>query len=185
MVRHRPVSRRRSLLVPWAWFCSSAWDTGSACGASGRSAPGECGWAFFCKGALAFAVVVGLEAGLDHRLDPGHVTPVGGPACLADHRLARGVPGMDQAAQRPLRLHGPDRARVALGAVLIVPQQVRQARLVPRLDALVHGPGAVAFGSRLATSHPAKLTPDISAVRSVLQRIPTSRIFPPTELKYG
>ena len=38
------------------------------------------------------------------------------PAC--------GVPGMDEAAQRPLRLHGPDRARVALGAVLIVPQQV-------------------------------------------------------------
>ena len=45
--------------------------------------------------------------------------------------LAGGVPGMDQAAQRPLRLHGPDRARVALGAVLIVPQQVRQACLVP------------------------------------------------------
>ena len=45
--------------------------------------------------------------------------------------LAGGVPGMDQAAQRPLRLHGPDRARVALGAVLEVPQQVRKACLVP------------------------------------------------------
>jgi len=31
---------------------------------------------------------------------------------------ARGrPPGMDEAAQRPLRLHGPDRARVALGTV--------------------------------------------------------------------
>ena len=45
--------------------------------------------------------------------------------------LAGGVPGMDQASQRPLRLRGPDRARVALGAVLVVPQQVRQACLVP------------------------------------------------------
>src|SRR2546421_490991 len=34
-------------------------------------------------------------------------------------------------SQRPLRLHGPDRARVALGAVLKITQQVRQARLVP------------------------------------------------------
>ena len=39
--------------------------------------------------------------------------------------LAGGVPGADQGAQRPLRLHRPDRARVALGAVLIVPEQVR------------------------------------------------------------
>src|SRR5947208_506418 len=45
--------------------------------------------------------------------------------------LAGGVPGTDQAAQRPLRLLGPDRAGVALGAVLVVPQQVRQACLVP------------------------------------------------------
>jgi len=33
-----------------------------------------------------------------------------------------GVPGMDHAAQRPLGLHGPDGARVALGAVLEVAQ---------------------------------------------------------------
>ena len=45
--------------------------------------------------------------------------------------LARGVPGMDEAAQRPLRLHGPDCARVGLCAVLIVPEQVRKTRLVP------------------------------------------------------
>src|SRR6202044_857063 len=45
--------------------------------------------------------------------------------------LAGGVPGADQAAQRPLRLHGPDRAGVALGAVLEVPQEMRKARLVP------------------------------------------------------
>jgi hypothetical protein len=38
---------------------------------------------------------------------------------------------MDHAAQRPLGLHGPDGARVALGAVPEVTQQVRQARLVP------------------------------------------------------
>ena len=37
---------------------------------------------------------------------------------------AGGVPGMDQAAQRPLRLRRPDRARVALSAVLMVPQQM-------------------------------------------------------------
>jgi hypothetical protein len=34
--------------------------------------------------------------------------------------LAGGVPVMDEAAERPLRLHRPDGARVALGAVLIV-----------------------------------------------------------------
>src|SRR5712691_1187625 len=45
--------------------------------------------------------------------------------------LAGGVPGMDQAAQRPLRLHGPDRPGVRLGAVLEIPQQVSQACLVP------------------------------------------------------
>jgi hypothetical protein len=45
--------------------------------------------------------------------------------------LSGGVPGMDHAAQCPLRLRGPDRARVGLGAVLEVPQQVRQARLLP------------------------------------------------------
>ena len=39
---------------------------------------------------------------------------------------------MDHAAQRPLGLHGPDRAGVALGAVLVVPQDVRQAGLVSR-----------------------------------------------------
>src|SRR6266480_226198 len=42
-----------------------------------------------------------------------------------------GVPGMDHAAQRPLRLHRPDSIRVALGAVLIVPQYVSETRLVP------------------------------------------------------
>ena len=36
--------------------------------------------------------------------------------------LAGGVPGLDQAAQRPLRLYRPDRAGVALGAVLEVSQ---------------------------------------------------------------
>src|SRR5208283_3552377 len=45
--------------------------------------------------------------------------------------LACGVPGMDEAAQRPLRLHWPDRAGVALGAVLVVAQDVSGARLVP------------------------------------------------------
>ena len=55
-----------------------------------------------------------------------HVGGDGGQALLAG-----GVPGMDQAAQRPLRLHGPDRARVGLGAVLVVAQEVSQARLVP------------------------------------------------------
>src|SRR5450756_2543353 len=45
--------------------------------------------------------------------------------------LAGRVPFADQAAQRPLRLGRPDGARVALGAVLEVPQQVRQACLVP------------------------------------------------------
>ena len=39
--------------------------------------------------------------------------------------LTGSVPGTDQAAQRPLRLHGPDSARVALGAVLEVTQEVR------------------------------------------------------------
>ena len=34
------------------------------------------------------------------------------------------VPGVDEAAQRPLRLDRPDGAGVALGAVLVVPQQV-------------------------------------------------------------
>jgi len=46
--------------------------------------------------------------------------------------LTGGVPGMDQAAQRPLRLHRPDGARVALGAVLVIAQDVSQTRLVPR-----------------------------------------------------
>jgi len=45
--------------------------------------------------------------------------------------VAGGVPGADQAAQCPLRLHRPDRVRVGLGRVLIVPQDVRQACLVP------------------------------------------------------
>ena len=45
--------------------------------------------------------------------------------------LAGGVPGTDEAAQRPLRLHGPDRVRVCLGAVLVVAQDVSRARLVP------------------------------------------------------
>ena len=44
---------------------------------------------------------------------------------------ACGVPGVDEAAQRPLRLHGPDRVRVCLGAVLVVAQDVSRARLVP------------------------------------------------------
>jgi hypothetical protein len=34
------------------------------------------------------------------------------------------MPLVDQAAQRPLRLHRPDRARVGLGAVLEIPKQV-------------------------------------------------------------
>ena len=38
---------------------------------------------------------------------------------------------MDHAAQRPLRLHGPDGVRVGLGAVLVVAQDVSQACLVP------------------------------------------------------
>ena len=45
--------------------------------------------------------------------------------------LAGGVPGMDEAAQRPPRLHGPNRVRVCLGAVLVVAQDVSRARLVP------------------------------------------------------
>jgi len=39
--------------------------------------------------------------------------------------LTGGVPGADEAAQRPLRLHGPDCAGVALRAVLEVPQEMR------------------------------------------------------------
>jgi hypothetical protein len=38
--------------------------------------------------------------------------------------LAGGVPGADQAAQRPLRLRRPDRTRVRLGAILEIPQQM-------------------------------------------------------------
>ena len=40
-------------------------------------------------------------------------------------RLNGTMPLVDQAAQRPLRLHRPDRARVGLGAVLEIPEQVR------------------------------------------------------------
>jgi hypothetical protein len=42
-----------------------------------------------------------------------------------------GVPGMDQAAQRPLRLDRPDGVRVGLRAILVVAQEVGQAGLVP------------------------------------------------------
>jgi hypothetical protein len=35
--------------------------------------------------------------------------------------VAGGMPPADQAAQRPLRLHRPDRGRIALGRVLVVP----------------------------------------------------------------
>ena len=45
--------------------------------------------------------------------------------------VAGDVPGVDQAAQRPLRLGGPVRVRVGLGGVLVVPEQVGQAGLVP------------------------------------------------------
>src|SRR5271165_4242878 len=45
--------------------------------------------------------------------------------------VAGGVPGVDQAAQCPLRLGGPVRVRVGLGGVLVVPQYVSQAGLVP------------------------------------------------------
>jgi len=38
--------------------------------------------------------------------------------------VAGGVPGADQAAQRPLGLDRPDGLRVALGGVLEVPDQV-------------------------------------------------------------
>jgi hypothetical protein len=39
--------------------------------------------------------------------------------------LNGGVPGMDHAAQRPLRLLGPDGVRVGLSAVFEVPERVR------------------------------------------------------------
>src|ERR1039458_4943554 len=45
--------------------------------------------------------------------------------------LAGLVPGVDEAAQRPLRLHGPDGTGVGLGAVLVVAEQVLEACLVP------------------------------------------------------
>src|SRR5258708_25096255 len=38
---------------------------------------------------------------------------------------------MDEAAERALRLHGPDRVRVCVGAVLVVAQDVSRACLVP------------------------------------------------------
>ena len=41
------------------------------------------------------------------------------------------VPGTDQAAERPLGLDRPDGLRIALGGVLIVPDQVGQANLIP------------------------------------------------------
>jgi len=67
--------------------------------------------------------------------DAGHVTEPGEdsvtelpqqqiPDVLGDRGLAAvtgGMPGADQAAQRPLRLHRPDRPRVALGRILVVP----------------------------------------------------------------
>src|ERR1035441_3115188 len=45
--------------------------------------------------------------------------------------LAGLVPGVDEAAQRPRRLHGPDGTGVGLGAVLVVAEQVLEACLVP------------------------------------------------------
>src|ERR1019366_4129867 len=45
--------------------------------------------------------------------------------------LAGGMPGTDEAAQRPLRLLRPDGARVRFGAVLVVAQQMGAAGLVP------------------------------------------------------
>src|SRR6476646_10140111 len=62
----------------------------SVAGVSCGSAPGEGGRALLGKGALALAVVVGPEAGFDHRLHPGQIAPVGGPARLADRRFGRG-----------------------------------------------------------------------------------------------
>ena len=59
------------------------------------------------------------------RQRSGHVGGYGGQALRAG-----GVPGADQAAQCPLRLRGPDGARVGLGTVLVVAQDVSQARLV-------------------------------------------------------
>src|SRR5215813_10047839 len=50
---------------------------------------------------------------------------------LAQASVTSIVPGLDQAAQRPLRLDGPDRAMVGLGGVLEVTDEMSQARLVP------------------------------------------------------
>ena len=41
------------------------------------------------------------------------------------------VPGVDQAAEPPLSLGWPVRVRVGLGGVLVIPEYVGQARLVP------------------------------------------------------
>ena len=94
---------------------------------SSSSRPGFCFVLFFGPGTRGTLARPGQDGVPELVLQ--RVPDTGGDGVQA--LLAGGVPGMDQAAQRPLRLHGPDRARVALGAVLIVPQQVRQACLVP------------------------------------------------------
>jgi hypothetical protein len=49
------------------------------------------------------------------------------------------MPGTDYAAQRPLRLHRPDRLRVALGRVLVVgPGRLRRVRAVDEEQAPLH-----------------------------------------------
>src|SRR5215475_5524704 len=83
----RPCARPRSPPSPGT---ARRPDPPVAPGGGAVSAPGEGGRALFGKGALALTVVVGPEAGLDHRLDPGQVAPVGGPPRLADRRLGRG-----------------------------------------------------------------------------------------------
>ena len=57
----------------------------------------------------------------------GTTTITGDTITLSGNKalLNGGVPGVDQAAQCPLRLHRPDGARVGFCAVLIVPEQVR------------------------------------------------------------
>ena len=75
----------------------------------------------------------------------GHLARDGGQALVPGH-----VGGVDQAAQRPGDLAGPDRVRVGLGGVLKVTQQVLAAQLVADavegvvvLIPVVHHDGAV------------------------------------------
>src|ERR1019366_2863588 len=93
------------ILVSWQNRVTSSWRPWQN---SSRSRPG-------CWPVLFFGP--GMRGTLDR------------PATTA-WRDSCGGPGEDQPAQRPPRLHRPDGGGPALGRVLIVPDQVSQARLV-------------------------------------------------------